>query len=72
MARTTDPVLIARNRLAGLHVGRNPDPAAVAEARTELNAAHVERAIQRALDAAPPLTTDQRSRLAALLTDDAR
>jgi uridylate kinase len=68
---TTDPVLSARGRLAGLY-SRDPDPAAVAEARTELNAAHVERAIQRALDAAPPLTTDQRSRLAALLTDDAR
>jgi hypothetical protein len=65
---STDPVLIARNRLAGLHVGRTPDPAAVREARQELTFAKVERSIAEALDVDPPLTTDQRSRLAALLT----
>lgn len=67
-----DPVIAARNRLAGLHSRNNPDPAAVVEAKRELNAAHAERAIQRALDAAPPITADQRSRLAALLVGGAK
>lgn len=68
---TTDPVVLARNKLSALHVGRKrgrvPDPVAVAEARRELTAAHVERAIQKALGAAPPLTAEQREHLAALL-----
>lgn len=67
-----DPVLAARSRLAGLHRRPNPDPAAVADAKRELNAAHVERAIQKALDSAPPLTDDQRARLAALLAGGAK
>ncbi|PFG40604.1 hypothetical protein ATJ97_3135 [Georgenia soli] len=68
---TTDPVVLARNKLSALHVGKKrgrvPDPVAVAEARRELTAAHVERAIRKALDAAPPLTPEQRGNLAALL-----
>lgn len=43
----------------------------VTEARQALAAAHVERAITKALAAAPPLTDTQRRRLAALLAPTA-
>lgn len=70
---TPSPALLARNRLARLHSGGGtPDPVAVADARRELTAANCEQAIQRALDAAPPLTADQRARLAALLVGGAK
>lgn len=69
---TPDPVSSASGRLAGLHRYGTPDPVAVADARRELTAAHVERTIQRALAAAPPLTADQRARLAALLVGGAK
>lgn len=66
---TVDPVISARNRLAGLHVGKNkPDPETVADARRRLTEAKAERAIREAVAAAPPLTDEQRHRLAALLT----
>lgn len=63
-----DPVLSARSRIANLHRRRDCDPALLAEARQQLTALNLERAIQRALDAAPPLTNETRSRLAQLLT----
>ena len=64
----TDPVIAARGRLGGLLRAGKPDPVAVAEARRELTTINCEAAIQRALAAAPPITADQRARLAALLT----
>jgi hypothetical protein len=69
---TLSPSQIARNRLARLHSAGAPDPAAVIDARRELAAANCERAIQKALAAAPPLTADQRARLAALLVGGAK
>lgn len=63
-----DPVLSARSRVANLHRRRACDPAQLAQAKRELTALNLERAIQRALDAAPPLTDEARSRLAQLLT----
>ncbi len=69
---STDPVLSARSRVANLHRRGDCDPDLIAEAKRELNASHVERAIQRALAAAPPLSNDQRSRLASLLTGGVR
>jgi hypothetical protein len=63
---------IARNRLAALHVGGNPDPAAVADAKRELATANCEAAIKRALASAPPITADQRAHLAALLVGGAK
>ncbi|MBZ2195977.1 hypothetical protein [Occultella gossypii] len=66
---SSDPVLVARNRLAGLFANpsRTPDPEAVAAARRNLTAAHVRRAICKALTADPPLTSKQRAELAELL-----
>lgn len=60
-----DPVLSARARIS-LAVQRK-DAAAEYAARQEISAARVERAIRRALDEAPPLTDEARTRLAALL-----
>ena len=65
-----DPVLTARSRVA--LATRHGNAEALTEARRDLNAAHVERAIARALAAAPPLTDDQRHRLSALLVGGAR
>ncbi len=65
-----DPVLSARSRLANAH--QHLDAAAVAVAKRELIAANCEAAIKRALEAAPPLTAEQRARLAALLTGGAK
>ncbi len=62
-----DPVLSARSRVANLHRNSGATPAQLDKARRELTAANCERAIQKALDAAPPLSTDQRKRLAVLL-----
>lgn len=68
---SADPVRTARSRKANA-VRRGDPPAVIAEATRELNAAHVERSIQRALSAAPPLSASQRERLAQLLTGGAR
>ncbi|MBM7807650.1 hypothetical protein JOD57_003487 [Geodermatophilus bullaregiensis] len=62
-----DPVLSARGRLAGLMSRPGATPAAILEAKRELNCANAERAIQKALDVAPPLTAEQRARLAVLI-----
>lgn len=61
----TSSVRRARARLAGT-VKHHPD-ADVTHLRRELKAAKLEQAIRAAVDAAPPLTDDQRSRLAGLL-----
>lgn len=52
--------------------GKGGDPAAVADARRNLAEAQIKRAIERALAAAPPLTDEQRAKLAALLSGGAR
>lgn len=74
-AVSVDNVLSARAAL-GVASRRttsgSPDPARVITARRELNAALVERSIERAITADGSLTTDQRQRLAALLTGAAR
>lgn len=64
MSKST-PVTRARSRVA-VAVQRK-DAKAEAEARQELEAAMLERAIQRAVEAAPPLSAAQRERLAMLL-----
>ncbi|MBM0233371.1 hypothetical protein JNW91_16815 [Micromonospora sp. STR1_7] len=46
---------------------RYGDQAAAERADRELRAAKLERAIRTAVDAAPPLTDEQRARLAGLL-----
>ncbi|MBA2715609.1 MAG: hypothetical protein H0U51_00850 [Propionibacteriales bacterium] len=55
-------------KLAGLYTyGRTPDPETEAAARRELATAKIERAIREAIAAAPPLTNEQRERIASLL-----
>jgi hypothetical protein len=57
----------ARNRLNALQRYRRPDDPAIADARRDLAAASLEEYISRIVAEAPPLTEDQRSRIAALL-----
>ncbi len=64
-------VIRARNKLANasrLYGGRTPDPEEVAEARRELAVAKMQRAIEDAVAAAPPLTDEQRASVIALLS----
>lgn len=57
----------ARARLAALERHRTTDDPAVTDARDELRVAKLEDHIRRVVDAAPPLTEDQKARLRALL-----
>lgn len=60
----------ARARVAtAVRLGK-PDQAH--QARTELREALLARAIREAVDAAPPLNSDQRARLAAMLVSPTR
>lgn len=68
-----DQVTHARAKLAALYAyGRTPDPETEALARRTLTAAKLERAIREAIEAAPPITTEQRTALAAILGGAAR
>lgn len=69
---TTDPIMLARNRLAGLHNRPVLDHEAITEARRNLTYAKVERSVKEALAAEPAMTADQRAALVALLVDGAR
>jgi hypothetical protein len=67
--RTISPVKARlRARTAGLgNGGYPPDHAKVVEAKRDLKMVNVEEYITKALAEAPPLTSDQRDRLAELL-----
>jgi hypothetical protein len=67
----TDPVRTASGRIA-YHSRRDGNPAKLTEARRDLAAAKLERHIREAVAAAPPLSDDQKHRLAALLVGDKR
>ncbi|WP_431840840.1 hypothetical protein [Gordonia hongkongensis] len=56
-----------RARVAVLSRSKSPDDPVLVEARRNLKAANIERYIGKALAAAPPLTDEQRTRLAELL-----
>lgn len=58
---------VARGRLAALTRHRALNDPDVDAARRDLRVASAEDYIRRLVDAAPPLTDDQRSRLALLL-----
>lgn len=62
-----DPVRKAGSKVALAHRYHRDNPERIAAARRELAEANIERAINRALATAPPLTAEQRDRLAALL-----
>ena len=59
--------LDARNRLGAIKRHHPNDTERLADARRDLAAAKLAEYIARTVDAAPPLTDDQRARLAALL-----
>lgn len=61
-----DPVLTARGRLARAS-RQDGDPKEREQAFRAFRIAKLEQAVQRALAEAPPLTDDQRARIAALL-----
>jgi hypothetical protein len=56
-----------RARVASLTRSRRPDDPELVEARTSLRALKLEEHVRKAIDAAPPLTDEQRTRIAALL-----
>lgn len=60
-----------RARVASLTRSRTPDDPDLVGARRNLAAARLELYIKRTVDAAPPLTTEQRDRLALLLRGSA-
>lgn len=61
-----------RARVAGLSRDRKPDDPDLIEARRNLKAERLADYITRTVDAAPPLSEEQRRRLAALLRGDCR
>jgi hypothetical protein len=56
----------AASRVAGVH-RRDPNSPRLPGLRRDLRAAELEEHVQRIVDAFPPLTDEQRDRLAALL-----
>ena len=66
-----DPVRRAQAQLMLAHRtakgGAGGDPEAITEARQALTAAKLERRVREALNAEPPLTTEQRNRIASIL-----
>lgn len=56
-----------RARVASLTRSRDADDPELLDARRNLRAARLEEYIRRTVDDAPPLTTEQRERLALLL-----
>jgi hypothetical protein len=59
--------LKARGRLNSLQRYRKPDDPDIAAARLQLREANLVDAIRREANTAPPFSTEQRARLAALL-----
>jgi hypothetical protein len=57
----------ARSELALLHRDHPDDAEAIAAARRDFRAARAEDYIRKLVDQAPPLSPEQRSRLAVLL-----
>lgn len=63
----SDPVLVARARLAGLTRHRAPDDPEVVATRRTLETELLARHIRQVVDAMPPPTEQQRTRLALML-----
>ncbi len=57
----------ARSRVANTAKNHPTDVEAITEARRDLAVAKIEAYVKRVVDAAPPLTDEQRDRLALLL-----
>ena len=56
-----------RARVASLSRSRTADDPALLDARRDLRAARAEEYVRQLVDSAPPLTSEQRDRLAVLL-----
>ncbi|HEY3924962.1 MAG TPA: hypothetical protein VGL75_10420 [Acidothermaceae bacterium] len=56
-----------RARVASLSRDRAPDDPLLVEARRDLKASRLEEHIRKVVDSAPPLTAEQRDRIASLL-----
>lgn len=67
MAALAPPVAHQRARVAALTRGRAPDDPDLIDARQLLKEARLEDYIRRTVAAAPPLSDEQRDRLAILL-----
>lgn len=61
-------VASSKARVAGLSRSRRSDDPSLVDARRDLACANLAEHIARIVDAAPPLTAEQRDRLALLLT----
>jgi hypothetical protein len=64
---SASPVQSLKGRYAALHRDHKPGSPEILEAGAELAAAKIQQYIERVVAEAPPLTADQRSRIAALL-----
>jgi hypothetical protein len=62
-------VLSLRGKVAGLSRDRRADDPDLVAARSNLKAERFADYIRKAISTAPPLTTDQRSRLASLILE---
>lgn len=69
MAARDKTIRVASTRLAALVRHRTPDDPDVVDATRDLRAAQLGEHVRRVVDGFPPLTSEQRSRLAALLAD---
>lgn len=61
----SSPVISARGRLG--YAKRIGDPQTITDAKRDLAAANLQQYIEKVVSTAPPLTDEQRDRLAALL-----
>jgi hypothetical protein len=59
-----------RSRLARLHQTHSPDSPEILEAQASFKAARLQDQVAKALESAPPLTDEQRERIAGLLLTD--
>lgn len=64
---TKSPRRHAAAVVGALQRHHGPDDPRLPDARRELRAAELEEHVRRIIDAAPPLTSEQRDRIAALL-----
>lgn len=71
MPAIAPPVAHTRARVASLSRSRTADDPDLIAARRELTATSLEDYIRRVVSAAPPLTPEQRDRLALLLREGA-
>ena len=66
---STDQLSHVRARLARQYInGKTPDPEVADALRREIKETELERHVRKCLTTAPPLTSEQRQRIASILT----